>query len=116
MLGSVTKEQNRFCGSESFNKRLDAVITRSALFPDDTFTAIINALGGIAKDDVTQREAKEWVRPTLIGCVIYQFPRNFQTRIAYDVAGLNTGDVRFGLPLAAEEIRFTRNENYEYAQ
>jgi hypothetical protein len=116
VYGSITKEQDRFCNLVDFNKRLDTPVSRSALFPDDAFTADINAFGGIAKDDITQRDGVDWVRPVLIGCAIYQFPRNFQTRIAYIVGGLETGDVRLGIPLTAEQIKFTRDEHSEYAQ
>jgi hypothetical protein len=114
--GSVAKEQERFCNLEDVKQPPEKTVTRSALFPDETFTADINTFGGIAKEYSTQRDGADWIRPVLIGCVVYQFPRNVQTRIAYYISGLSTSDVHFGLPLNAEELRFTRDEHSEYAQ
>ena len=113
---AVAKEQDRFCGSKDIHEGGTAIVSRSALFPEDTYTAIIHATGWLSKGSVSRREGIDWVRPVVIGCFAYQFPRNFQTRVAYTVAGLKSSDIRFGTALSAEEIRFIRDEHYEYAQ
>jgi hypothetical protein len=115
-FNAVTKEQDRFCGLKDINDGATTIVSRSALFPEDTFTALIHATGWPSKDEVSHREGHDWVRPVVIGCFAYQFPRNFQTRVAYTVAGLKSSDVGFRTPLSADDIRFIRDERYEYAQ
>ena len=90
--------------------------SRSALFPEDAYDAIINATGWAAQTDISKRNEREWVRPVVIGCIAYQFPRDFQTRVAYTVAGGSSNEIEFRKPLSAEEINFFRDQNSEYAQ
>jgi hypothetical protein len=112
---AVEQEQERFCGQEG-PRTSGSPYSRSTVFPDDDVTALISAVGWVSKGDVTHRDGADWVAPVLIGCITYQHPRDFQTRIAYDVAGLKSHDVILGVALSSEQIRFIRDEHHEYAQ
>jgi len=70
----------------------------------------------VSKDDVTHREGVDWVDAVLIGCITYQQPRNLQTRIVYHIAGTESHDIKLGVALSTENIRFIRDDHYEYAQ
>jgi len=112
---TVRKEQDRFCGQgESYMRA--AMYSRSALFPDDEFAALINATGWVYNEDVSKRENLDWVDPVLIACIAYQRPRNFETRIAYSVANLKSRGIKLGAAMSSEQMRFIRDEHYEYAQ
>ena len=113
---SVGEEQNRFCSPPRNLKIVGPRFTRSAVFPDDDVATLITAIGWIAKGDVTRRDGSDWVTPILIGCVTYEEPKNFQTRVAYAVAGLKSNGIVLGVALDSEQIRFIRDEYHEYAQ
>jgi hypothetical protein len=96
-------------------------LTREFL-PDLPFSLMMSSrrlsaqLGGFSKEDVSHRDGLDWVDPVLIGCITYQYSRNFQTRIAYDVAALKSRGIVLGTALNSEQIRFIRDDHYEYAQ
>lgn len=112
----VGQEQDRFCTPQKNLKTVGPQFSRSAVFPDDDIAPLITAVGWIANGDITHRDGFDWVSPVLIGCVTYQEPKNFQTRIAYAVASLKSSDIMLGTDLNSEQIHFVRDERHEYAQ
>lgn len=112
---AVSKEQQSFCGQIAPG-RLGPQNSWSALFPTDEFSVPLTATGWVYRGDTSKINGVDSVDVVLIACVTYQKPRDYQTRVAYAIAPINSRLVKLGESLTKEEIRFIRDEHAEYAQ
>ena len=90
----------------------------SALFPGDEVRSRVGIAAPFSDEVVSHLPNKSgsYLAGALIGCVTYQYPRAYQTRVVYYILGERDRFIEVGKPLNESHIRLMRDPHYEFAQ